>query len=221
MLKLEELNLNNLKIYQDDALYKFTSDSVLLSKFAVVKKGDVVADFCSGSGIVGFHLYGLNPCIKSMHFFEMQTELYALSQKSIEVNGLKDNFFAVNTKIQDIDSSFNEKFSLIVCNPPYMEEDRGASAEFEKIAVCKQELSLTLESLIKAVSKALRYKGRFCMIHRADRLVDIIYTMRKFNVEPKRLQFVSGGKKEPYALMVEGVKGGKSGIKIQNTIVNG
>ena len=69
MLKLEDLSLEGLKIYQDDKLYRFTSDSVLLSRFVKVKKGDVVADFCSGSGIVGLHLYGLNKTIKSVTLF--------------------------------------------------------------------------------------------------------------------------------------------------------
>ena len=93
MERLEDLCLSGIKIYQDDSLYTFTSDSVLLSRFATVKKGDVVADFCSGSGIVGFHLYALHPeLIKSVCFFELQPELFALSKKSIEYNGLSDNF---------------------------------------------------------------------------------------------------------------------------------
>ena len=73
MERLEDLCLNGLKIYQDSDLYCFTSDAVLLSKFARVKKGDKVADFCSGSGIVGIHLYGLNDSlIDSVTLFEMQ-----------------------------------------------------------------------------------------------------------------------------------------------------
>ena len=139
MLRIEDLSLNGLKIYQDDELYCFTSDAVLLSKFAMVKHGDIVADFCSGSGIVGLHLYGLNAeKIKSVTLFEMQKSLYDLSVKSIELNNLTDKFTAVNTKLQDITSDYNEKFSLIVCNPPYGErlsdekEVRALMAEFGK-----------------------------------------------------------------------------------------
>ena len=79
MERLEDLNLNGLKIYQDSDLYCFTSDAVLLSKFARVKQGDVVADFCSGSGIVGLHLYGLNAnLVKSVTLFEMQLIVFFL-----------------------------------------------------------------------------------------------------------------------------------------------
>lgn len=221
MERLEDLNLLNLKIYQDDELYCFTSDAVLLSKFARVKKGDVVADFCSGSGIVGLHLYGLNPdAIKSVTLFEMQKSLFDLSVKSIKINNLTDKFTAINCRVQEIDSEYNGKFSLITCNPPYEKQGSGALNDNESIAMCRAEITLSLSELIKSVSKALKFGGRFNMVHRADRLADIISDMRKNNIEPKRLQFVSGKNKKPYLLLIEGVKGGKSGITIENTLTN-
>jgi tRNA1(Val) A37 N6-methylase TrmN6 len=112
MERLEDLQLENLKIYQDDALYTFTSDSVLLSRFATVKKNDVVADFCAGSGIVGLHLYGLNKDkVQSVTLFEMQPALYELSKKTITYNNLEHVFSAINTKVQQIDNSYFNKFS--------------------------------------------------------------------------------------------------------------
>ena len=96
----EEFLDNNIKIYQDDELYTFTSDSVLLSKFATVKKGEVVADFCAGSGVVGFNLLALNSSlIKSVDFFELQTPLFELCKMSIEKNGLAEKCFAINTRL--------------------------------------------------------------------------------------------------------------------------
>ena len=221
MLKIENLNLNGLKICQDDELYCFTSDSVLLSRFAVVKKNDVVADFCSGSGIVGFHLYGLNEnAIKSVTLFEMQKSLFDLSVKSIELNGLQDKFFAVNTKIQDIPSEYNEKFSLIVCNPPYMKVDGGELREKSQIALCRSEIELSLTELIKGISKCLKFGGRTCIVHRADRLGEIIVEMHKNGIEPKKLTPVSAVNKDPYLVLIEGVKGGKNSIKITKTLIN-
>lgn len=220
MITLEELGINNLKIYQDNTLYRFTSDSVLLSRFARVKKGDKVADFCAGSGIVGIHLYALNPFVQSVTLFEMQPELASLSNKSIEENNLTEKFNVVNTRIQDIGNEYAGAFSLIVCNPPYMETGRGEVASSDKVAMCKNEIYLPLKDLIKGISYALKFGGRTAICHRADRLVDVITEMRKNNIEPKRLQFVSGGNKEPYLLLIEGVKGGKSGIKILKEAVN-
>lgn len=220
MLSIEELNVSNIKVYQQDDLYHFTSDAVLLAKFTSVKKNDVVADFCSGSGVVGFYLYGLSPEIKSVDFFEMQPTLYELSKKSIELNGLEQKFTAHNIKVQEVNKLFNEKFSLIVCNPPYMKTDSGLMDEREHIAMCKNEVYLPLKELIFSVSRSLKFGGRVNMVHRADRLIEVVYEMKKNNIEPKKLQFVSGGNKEPYLFLIEGVKGGKSGIKILSSIKN-
>ena len=220
MERLEELGIDGLKIYQDDKLYRFTSDAILLSRFARVKKRDTVADFCSGSGIVGLHLYALNPVINSVTLFEMQKPLFDLSQKSIALNGLENKFTALNIRIQDIGEEYNQKFSLIVCNPPYMEKGRGEGDSERHIALCRREIELSLKELVDAFSKCLKFGGRVCMVHRADRLSDIICLMREKNLEPKRLQFVCGGKKEPYLVLIEGVKGGKSGLKVMTQITN-
>lgn len=221
MLEKEFLSPSNLEIFQDSDLYRFTSDAILLSRFSKVKKGDVVADFCSGSGVVGFNLYAQNPDkINSVTFFEMQKPLFELSVKSIKHNNLEEKFSAYNLMVQDIGNEFNGKFSLIVCNPPYMEKGRGFYEEDEFIAVCRTELKLSLEELMLSIGKALKFGGRVNLVHRADRLADVICQMRKNKIEPKRLQFVLGGKSEPYLLLIEGVKGGKSGIKIEKNIQN-
>jgi tRNA1(Val) A37 N6-methylase TrmN6 len=220
MERLEDLG-NNIKVYQDDTLYCFTSDSILLSNFSRVKKGDIVADFCAGSGIVGFNLYANNSdLINSVTLFEMQKPLYDLSVKSIAENGLEQKFCAINTRLQDLGTAYAGKFSLITCNPPYMAKDRGFVDDKDFIAVCRTEIALSLEELISAISTALKFGGRVNLVHRADRLVEVITTLKAHGIEPKRLQFVSGGKKEPYLFLMEGVKGGKSGIAVLNTITN-
>lgn len=221
MERLEDLGVLDYKIYQNDELYCFTSDSIILSRFARVKKGDVVADFCSGSGVVGIHLFALNSqVVESVTLFEMQKSLFDLSVKSIAVNNLGEKFSAVNVKLQEIPSEYNGKFSLIVCNPPYMPLGNGEESKDYSKAVCKSEMELSLEELISAVNKALKYGGRFAMVHRSDRLTDIICCMRKYNIEPKRLQFVYGKGKAPYLLLIEGVKGGKKGITVLENTLN-
>ena len=93
---IEELLIGNYKIVQDTERYRFTSDSVLLSKFITAKKGETVADFCAGSGIVGLHFYALNTGIKKVVLFELQSELCALSQKTIALNKLENVFSVEN-----------------------------------------------------------------------------------------------------------------------------
>ena len=221
MLRLEDLQRENIKVYQDDELYCFTSDAILLSEFTRVKKGDTVADFCAGCGIVGFNLYSINKSlIESVTLFEMQKPLFDLSKKSIEYNGLENKFFAVNEKLQNIGTKYAGKFSLITCNPPYMAIGRGFKDEKDHIAICRAEVELTLSQLISAISTSLKFGGRVNLVHRADRLAEVIWELKSRGIEPKRLQFVKGGKKEPYLFLLEGVKGGKSGLTVHDSIEN-
>lgn len=219
MLKLDDLLVDGMKIYQDDELYKFTSDSVLLSRFARAKKNDVAADFCAGSGIVGLHFYALNrPLVKSVTLFEMQKELCDLAEKSVKLNGLEEEIFLRNEKIQQIPAELNEKFSLILCNPPYYPA-ADAKGENYKTEACKYELAVTLEEIVSAAAKCLKFGGRFCMAHVSERLADVMYLLKKYRLEPKRLLPVSGGGRV-YLALVEAVKGGKSGLKIEKERVN-
>lgn len=210
---LDELLIDGLKIVQSVNYYRFTSDSVLLSRFAKWKAGDEIADFCAGSGIVGLHFYALHQKTKSVTFFEMQPELYEMSLKTIAVNGLEEKFSAVNCKVQEIESKYIEKFSLILCNPPY--EKGGFQNKDEKKAACRKELFLSLPELVAAASRALKFGGRFALCHRADRAGELLYTLHENGLEPKRLQFVAGTPvASPYLVLVEAVKGGKPGMDI-------
>lgn len=209
-----------IKIVQNEALYKFTSDSVLLSRFARVKKGDSVADFCAGSGIVSLNLYAENlGLIKEVTFFELQESMYEMSKRTIALNGLA-NFRAENCRIQNIDAKYYGKFSLIVSNPPQREAGSGDASADETDRVARHEIELTLCELFAAADKCLKYGGRLALIHRADRLVDIICGMRERKIEPKRICFALGKGEAPYAVMVEGVKGGKSAVKIERSVKN-
>ena len=193
-----------------------------MSRFATIKKGDYVADLCSGSGIVGIHLFLLNQkAVEQVELFEMQNSLYELSVKTIKDNNLTEKVGAFNTKVQDIDRSFNGKFSLVVCNPPYFEPFSGIVGGKSAITVCTNEITLTLSELCKEASRMLKFGGRFAMCYKSDRLCNVIREMQKNNIEPKRLQFVYAGKNDtPYLILIEGVKGGKSSIKILPNLRN-
>ncbi|MBQ6922313.1 MAG: methyltransferase [Clostridia bacterium] len=220
-MKIREDLGSDIKIFQDDELYTFTSDAILLSRFARVKPKETVADFCAGCGIVGFELYRLSPDkISSVAFFEMQKPLFDLIEENIAYNGLGDKFSAYNVKIQDIPKEFYGKFSLITCNPPYMKKDAGEKDASETIAVCRREMELDIDALVSAIKKGLKFGGRACLVYRADRLVDIVVKMRENGIEPKRIVPVAPKGKKPYLVLVEGVKGGKSGLDLCSAIEN-
>lgn len=216
---IESLLIGNYKIIQDTSLYRFTSDSVLLARFPKAKKGERVADFCAGSGIVGLHFFAENEGVEQVTLFEMQQALAEMSRRTVALNGLAESFTVENCRLQEIPASYTERFSLILCNPPY---ERGG---FEKAdgrkALCRKELSLTLQELVGAAKRCLKFGGRFALVHRADRLSELLCALHAEGLEPKRMQLVAGKPSaKPYAVLVEAVKGGKAGIEVLPVKVN-
>ncbi len=218
---LEDLLLGGLKIIQNKNLYRFSSDAVLLSKFATFKKGDVVADFCAGSGIVGLHYYALNKDTSRVDGYEIQPELADTFKRTIEYNGLEDKVFCYNMPIQEIGKELNGKYTLILCNPPYKKKNSGEKNPEGHIAVCRHEIAVTLEEIVQISAKKLGYGGRLCMCQRVERLTDLLTLMRQYKIEPYRLQFVTSGQNQkPYLFLVEGVKGITRQLTVLETIKN-
>jgi tRNA1(Val) A37 N6-methylase TrmN6 len=158
--------------------------------------------------------------VKNLQFslFEMQKSLADLSEKTAKLNDF-DCFETVNCKLQEIPERYRESFSLVLCNPPY---ERGGleNDEYEK-AVCRKEITINLAEIAKAAAFALKFGGRLAMVHRADRLTEICYTLKKVNIEVKKIQFVAGrAGAKPYLVLIEGVKGGKPATEILPPIVN-
>ena len=211
---------NRYKIIQDDGLYKFTSDSILLSRFVTAQKGETVADFCAGGGVVGLNFFAENTGISSVTFFEAQEELAKLAQESVSLNGLQDKMKVERVRLQDISAEYIEKFSLILCNPPF--ESAGFKNADPKKAPCRKELDLTLEELVQSAKRCLKFGGRFVLCHRADRAAEVLYTLHAAGLEPKLMQFVTGrAGREPYLVLISSKKGAKAGIKVLSEKVNG
>ena len=218
---LEDLLIDGFKIIQNKTLYRFSSDAVLLSRFASFKKGDVVADFCAGSGIVGMHFYALNKAVERVDGYEIQPELADTFTRSIEYNGLQDKIFCYNQPIQDIDKQKNGAYSLILCNPPYKKKNSGETNPQGHIAICRHEIAVTLEEIIEISAKKLKFGGRLAMCQRVERLTDMLSLMRQHKIEPYKLQFViSGDEPKPYLFLVEGVKGICRQLTVLPTIKN-
>ena len=218
----EDLMLNNLKIVQDKRYYRFTSDSILLSRFASCKKGEKVADFCAGSGIIGLHYYGLNMNkVKSVTLFELQEELYNLAQKSIEINDLGEIFDICKGKLQDAPKSYNSTFSLVLCNPPYKKKDSGEKNLSNHIAICRHECEITQKEIIETAKRLLMPGGRLCICQRIERLTDLLCDLRAFNLEPNKMVFVKTKTGDPYLVMIEATKYKKPQLKVLSEIING
>lgn len=217
---VESLLIGNYKIIQDDTRYRFSSDAVLLARFLKGKKGERVADFCSGSGIVGLHFYAENPQTESVTLFELQQEFSDMSRRTVALNGLEDKFTVINTRVQEIPPEYIEAFSLILCNPPF--GHGGIPSPDREKAICREEDTLTLDELCAAAARALKYGGRFALVHRSDRLSELLCTLTAHGLEPKKMQLITGKRgAKPYGVLVAAVKGGKKGVEVLPEKVNG
>ena len=216
--RLDDLLFNDMHIIQNKNEYCFTSDAVLLANFAKAKKTDKVVDLCSGSGIVGILFYAKNLC-KSMTLVEVQQHFCDMAQRSVALNNLQDKISVVNSKVQDVLSILErENFDIVLCNPPYKKADSHKISEKAEIAMCKYETMLTFDELCSVTSKLLRFGGKFCFVHESNRLCEIVATLQKYNLEPKKIEVCyPAQKKESNVVLIEAVKGGKSGVIITKT----
>lgn len=214
--RLDDLELDNLMIIQDKNGYKFSTDSVLLANFAKAKPSDVCVDLCSGGGVVAI-LFSYKNKIKKMYAVEIQEKQAEMSRRSIEYNKL--NIEVINDDLKNLKDIFGaETIDVITVNPPYNKQ--GKTSETDEIAISTHEIKTNLEEIAKASSQALKFGGKIFMVHRADRLVDILSTFRKYKLEPKVLRIVYPKiSKEPNLVLIEAKKGAKAELKIQSPLI--
>ena len=210
--RLDDLQFNNLFIIQNPDLYCFTSDAVELCNFVRAGVKDRIVDLCSGSGVIGI-LAQAKTKAKQVYLVEIQESLADMSRRSVEYNKLT-NVEVVNAPLQNIHKQIGDGFEVVVCNPPYKITNGGELSEKPEIAMCKHEITVTLEEIVCEASKLLKFGGKFYTVNKEERLTDLFCLMRKYNIEPKVLK-LRHSTKGANIILVEGKKGAKSGLKIQ------
>ena len=210
--RLDDLQYENLYIIQNPNLYCFTSDAVKLANFVKAKPSDKVVDLCSGSGLIGI-LVQAKCNVQNCVLVELQEQLANMSQRTIQYNNRQKYFDIINAPIQDVHKKIGDNFDIVVCNPPYRQPSNMQKSEKYEIAICKHEMTVSLEDIVKEASRLLKFGGKFYMVHKEDRLVDILCLCRQYKLEPKELVFdpSSSGAGQ---VLIRCNKGGRSGIKI-------
>ncbi|RFU66935.1 tRNA1(Val) (adenine(37)-N6)-methyltransferase [Peribacillus saganii] len=214
--RLDYLLAEELRIIQSPSVFSFSLDAVLLSRFVQVpiQKGKLI-DLCSGNGVV--------PLLMSTRTkgnitgVEIQERLYDMAQRSVHFNGLSERIDMIHGNVKDMPKLLGHgKYEVITCNPPYFPTPSKEEINLnEHLAIARHEIMITLEEVIQVSSQLLRQGGKAAFVHRPGRLMDILSLMKKYRLEPKRLQFVYPKlAKESNTILIEGIKDGKPDLKI-------
>lgn len=219
--RIDDLEYRGLKIIQNKDGFCFGVDSVLLSDYAKgIKKNAKVIDIGTGTGIISILLCKKTK-LEKIYGIEIQEEVADMAMRSAKLNHLEDKFEVINTNIKDIFSVLNKyEYDVVVTNPPYKKVDTGLKSIGEKQLISRHEVECTLEDIIENASKLLKDLGEFYMVHRAERLVDIMCLLRKYKLEPKNIRFVhSKAQDKPTLILVRAVKCAKEFLKIDKPLV--
>ena len=214
------LNYDNIKIVQNSDWFSFSLDSVLLANFVHVNNKMMIMDFCCGNAPIPLILSTkTNSKITGV---EIQKEVFSLAIKSVRLNNKEKQIEIINEDVKNLYNIYEtDSFDLITCNPPYFKYKNSSNINNNNTkALARHELSLTLEDVFKTAKKILKNNGKLAMVHRTERLIDIICLMRKYNLEPKRIRFI-----QPFSnsnsnlVLIEASKNGNAGLKIESNLI--
>ena len=205
---------DGMKIYQYDDKFKFSLDSILLAEFVELKDNiKTIVDFCTGNAPV--------PLILSMktkaklYGFELQNSIYKLAKDSVEVNNLSLQINIINDNLTNVTNYFPaESVDVVTCNPPYFKYNKDTSLinDDEEKAIARHEIAMNLDELVKAAKYVLKNKAPLYIVHRCDRLEEIIEYLGKYNFKVKKLQFIYAGyNKEAIIVLIKAIKNGNTG----------
>ena len=220
--RIDDLKCKNLKIIQNKTGFCFGIDSVILSEFARdIRNTDKVLDLGTGTGILGLLIYGKrNP--SNIIGVEVQNEVAEMATRSIKLNKLENKFKIINENLnQIIEKKLIEKnsFDIVITNPPYKEVNTGVINDNPKKLISRHEVTAKLEDFLNIAQQALKDKGIFYMVHRPERLVDILYLLRKYKIEPKEIRFVSSNEeKQANLVLIKAIKGGNKFLKVDKNL---
>ena len=219
--RIDDLQLNNLKIIQNKDGFCFGIDSVLLSDFAKeIKPNSKILDLGTGTGIIGILLCEKTKPSK-VYGIDIQESVCDMASRSIKLNNLEDKFEIINTNIKNLKNIFEEAcFDAVVSNPPYKKDNSGLKNENETKLISRHEITASLEDFISTSSHLLNSNCSLYMVHRPERLSDLFYLLRKYNLEPKKLRLVhSYSNSKPKLILVKATKNAKSFLNIDEPLV--
>ena len=218
--RVDELQRNGYRIIQNPEKFCFGMDAVLLTGFARARQEDRLLDLGTGTGIIPLLMEAKYHCAH-LTGLEIQPESADMAARSVELNGLTDKIDIVTGDIKEADNIFQSaSFDCITCNPPYMIGRHGIVNPDAPKAVARHELLCTFEDVAAQTGKLLKPGGHFFLVHRPFRLAEIMTTLVRFQLEPKRMQLVYPYvDKEPNMVLIEAVRGGRSRMTVEKPLI--
>lgn len=197
---------------QREGVFRLGSDSEALGGFAQVKKKEKVLDLGCGGGVLGLYLLSREPSLQ-VTGLELNPAAAGLARENFAANALEAN--VVQGDLRHVRTLFPAgHFDLVISNPPYFAAGSGYSG-----GSARMEEDCTLDEVCAAAGWCVKNGGRFAIVHRPERLVDLFCALRQYDMEPKRMQFVQARELPPSAVLVEAYKQGKSGLSVLPPIV--
>lgn len=212
--RLDDLQYGGLRLIQNPGLFCFSTDAVLLSAFAKIPRGSSVVDLGAGNGILEVLLWSRQP---DAHYsaVEISSPLYDLLARNIALNGLAGQVRPVLADIRDAPRLLGSHNDVCVSNPPYEKRDSGRARTGRTQDAARREVLITFREICEAAAGCLRWAGRFYVVHRTERLAEILSTMRDFRLEPKMLQLCAGAPaKAPSTCLIMAQKGAREGMQV-------
>lgn len=210
------LNFGDNVIFQDDEAFLFSLDSVILANFVSIRLTDKnIVDLCSGNAPIPMLLSFRTKA--NILGVELQKDIYDLGYESIISNKMDKQISFVNYDIKNlVDEKYEGKYDVVTCNPPYFKYKEGSLINQNKNKmIARHEVCTNLEEVIKISSYILKTNGTIALVHRPERLMEILFLMRKNNIEPKKMRFVYPKEdRDANMVLIEGSKNGKIGLRM-------
>ncbi len=218
--RIDDLQRNGYQIIQRTDGFCFGMDAVLLSGFAAVKRGERALDLGTGTGIIPILLEAKTEG-KEFFALEIQKEVADMARRSVELNGLEDKIHIIEGDIREASQIFGPaSFDVVTSNPPYMNDAHGLKNPDLPKAISRHEVLCTLEDVAREASRLLKTGGRFYMVHRPHRLVEIISRLSSCRLEVKRMKMVHPfADREANMVLLEAVKGGGAFLKMEAPVI--
>ncbi|MCM1026673.1 MAG: tRNA1(Val) (adenine(37)-N6)-methyltransferase [Roseburia sp.] len=218
--RLDDLQRNGYRIIQNPKKFCFGMDAVLLTGFARANPKDRLLDLGTGTGIIPILMEAKYHCAHLVGL-EIQPESADMAARSVALNGLSERIEIVTGDIKEADILFpSASFDCVTCNPPYIIGRHGIVNPEEPKAIARHEILCTFEDVASRTAKLLKPGGRFFLVHRPFRLAEILVTLVRYGLEPKRMQLVYPYvDKEPNMVFIEAVRGGKPRMIVEKPLI--